>query len=409
MEGRRLCLFTEGSDLIPSCSRLTDEFERGQVLSILGSLYGVRSLKSFPGASPVSLERRNLPQIQREPYLVALKSDGVRYILLLCVTRDGSGADVHRALFVDRSLEMYECEVWANETYFTTPTLFDGELVWQNSSSGLRKMYLIFDAISVRGSCKHLRFTERLNLVNGCVLTNVPEDVRGKTEVLEQFIMDEDKVFLNSCDTRMCPKRFVFLPDIRELWDMQSRCSHKNDGLIFSVDDKVEMYTDRKMFKWKPRACVTIDVGYDFADGSVFVGRGAEFVPLARVAAGKNKALLVRLQENEVIHCLRTSAPEKSVVLECLFQIQGSTLLLSPIKERSDKRGTPNQEATVVGTIQNAQEDIGIDEILRTFSDCDSVAEAGAAPSPPREDEADDPRPVRRGTRRSKRVRSDDN
>lgn len=408
MEGRRLCLFSEGSELIPSCSRLTDEFERGQVLSILGSLYGVRSLKSFPGASPVSLERRNLLQVQQQPYLVTLKSDGVRYILLLCVTRDGWGEDVHRALFINRSLEMYECEVWANDTYFTTPTLFDGELVWQNSSSGLQKMFLIFDAISVRGSCKHLRLTERLNIVNRCVLTNVPEDVRGKTEVLEQFIMDEDKVFLHSCDTRMCPKRFVFLPDIRELWDMHSRCSNKNDGLIFAVDDKVEMYTDRKMFKWKPRTCVTIDVEYNFADGSVFVGRGGETVPLSRVVVEEGKALTVRLQENEVIHCLRTSVSEESVVLECLFQVQGSTLLLSPIKERSDKKGTPNQEATVLGTIRNAHEDIRIEEIMRSLSDCDSVVEKRAAPSPPRRDEADDSRPVRRGTRRSKRVRSDD-
>ena len=84
-------------------------------------------MKHFPAANPVSIARQNLGHIRENDCMVALKTDGVRHLLLMTVC-----PRTHEpvSLMIDRTRKMYEVEIWASEEYFHLGTLIDGELVW---------------------------------------------------------------------------------------------------------------------------------------------------------------------------------------------------------------------------------------------------------------------------------------
>ena len=99
-----------------------------------------------PCAQPVSLERKHLPLLNDGHYVVAEKSDGVRYTLFL--TR-AEGAEV--AFLIDRKLSMYQVPVAARKGFFDG-SIFDGELVWVTNPDGTTSQnYLVFDMVA---SCK---------------------------------------------------------------------------------------------------------------------------------------------------------------------------------------------------------------------------------------------------------------
>ena len=100
-------------------------------------------ISHFPGANPMSIEKSDFPRLSEEDYLVALKTDGVRHLLLL-TTKPNSAEPI--AIMIDRTKRMYEIEIWANEDFFEHGSLYDGELVWEQNVL----VYVVFDAFTQR-------------------------------------------------------------------------------------------------------------------------------------------------------------------------------------------------------------------------------------------------------------------
>lgn len=371
---KQLCLFRDGGELVPSGS-LVDGAERRWYLQQLRECYQSRR-DGHPAPNPVSIERRQIGQLRAQPYLAALKSDGVRYSLLL-TKYDGEP----RALMINRSLDVYEVEVWANEAFFEAPTLFDGELVWESVEAGLRLLYLVFDVIRLRGRrCDGLRYSDRLAEVHRHILSELPAGVHETDVNLEQMIIDEDKVFAmnNPYGLRLLPKRFVPMAQLDALWETRGASRHRNDGLVFVKDSaKISTGTDYDMFKWKPEN--TIDIKYiherSGAQHLLFLSRGSEVAGDEVLFHGETWN--VRLEANKMIQCLIEAERKRDgtlcAILECLCKLHADErrVQLFPIKCRVDK-STPNDVAVVRATLKNVEEAIGYKD-LQTSSDSDST------------------------------------
>lgn len=372
-----LC-FTDRPALQPSTSLITSARERAEVLRHLKQLYGIRrgayGRFTFPGGQPVSIERADLPKLSAD-HMISLKSDGMRYLLLLLLIDDEP-----RAVFVSRSLEMFETEVWAPESYYTVEggTLFDGELVHeQRGDGGMTKLFLIFDVVAVRGSTKTLLFQERLNKIHRHVLSELPAGLTTESELVDSFVLDEDRVFLASPDMRMRPKRFVKFEDGLRLWRDRRMLNHKNDGLILMGNNQLQTHTDRSCFKWKPPELITVDVITD-AVGRLYVQKRGTLTRVdALTLLGRPRDVVVHL--NELVQCVGLGA--STTVFECSCDIGDDLIAFTPIKSRPDKP-CANDFVTVVKTLENVIESISVDELFFS-SDCTLADSQGQAISDP--------------------------
>ncbi|AJF97996.1 mRNA capping enzyme [Pandoravirus inopinatum] len=84
-----------------------------------------------PGPNPISVSLAVLRDLNPDEYVVAEKTDGVRYALLLC----GDEAGRPMAVMIDRAGRKFEVAVRAAARFFGgTGTLLDGELAWERGA-----------------------------------------------------------------------------------------------------------------------------------------------------------------------------------------------------------------------------------------------------------------------------------
>lgn len=84
-----------------------------------------------PGPNPISVSLAVLRDLNPDEYVVAEKTDGVRYALLLC----GDEAGRPMAVMIDRAGRKFEVAVRAAARFFGgAGTLFDGELAWERAA-----------------------------------------------------------------------------------------------------------------------------------------------------------------------------------------------------------------------------------------------------------------------------------
>ena len=134
--------------------RVDTEWERRHYWTVLRSFEPRArrgAVAASPGVQSPASHARALPELAARRYGITLKSDGVRYSLMLTL-RPGSTREAPApvALMVDRSRGMYEVEVLAPEAYFVDGTLLEGELVWRQPHER-DLLFLVFDAVRVKG------------------------------------------------------------------------------------------------------------------------------------------------------------------------------------------------------------------------------------------------------------------
>jgi hypothetical protein len=197
----------------------------------------------FPGPQPVSIERKHIPLLSKNPYLVCEKTDGVRNFLI-CFT-DSIGRKI--CALVNRS---FDYELYP----LTLPrdTLLDGEL--------LGKDYIIHDAVCIKG-----------------------EDVRQKT-------LTERLAYARAVTKSILPleKLKVKCKNMLEYKNMsQLVLGEHTDGVIFTpVNEPVRMGTHRTLFKWKPREKITVDF---YLKNSVFhIQHDGKLVGVAKPLCASN-------------------------------------------------------------------------------------------------------------------------
>jgi hypothetical protein len=270
-----------------------------------------------PVPLPVSIERRNIPELKKAHYVVAAKADGVRYVLFFTTIAIG-----HVAVTLDRSLKVRLVRSAAPASVYAG-TALDCEQM----SDGT---FLIFDAIACRGEdVKSLSYLERL---------------RRASEVSERV-----RIIDASRHTALRVKEVFELSDLAKAL----RPPYESDGLVFTpVMEPLQSGTHRNMFKLKTLHSIDVEVRPGARE--VLVGAGgpdaAARVPLSE-ACGKIQLALDFWPVAESL---------ESAIVECVLD---GELRLSVHKGRKDK-GHPNTAETVRRTLRNIAEGISTQELL---------------------------------------------
>jgi hypothetical protein len=174
-------------------------------------------------------------------FMVAEKSDGVRYLLVMGTLEKNVDNKQHQqhtrrgfAVFVNRRMQMYEVAVTASSEYFRG-SVFDGELVIENvTAHEKRQLFLIFDTVSVKGdSFRHQHLLQRYHAytpifdIHDKDILHFPvfEWERIAFELAEQ----QDKIVSlgNRYALQFRPKAFVSFIHLGSLWrSLHNRVKH---------------------------------------------------------------------------------------------------------------------------------------------------------------------------------------
>lgn len=341
--------------LVPSCSEINDPFEMSHYWSTMLRYWKLPAhIQHFPGANPMSIEERDFERLQTDDFLAALKTDGVRHLLMLTYKPNSTDPI---AIMIDRTKRMYEIEIWANEDFFSSGSLFDGELVWENASL----VYIAFDVIHAKGvQCSRLSYRERMQILHNTILcvSNSHSD-----ESIENMISEESKFLArnNDNDLRVVPKKCVPKANLKTLWHDRVHACHGNDGIIFTLNNApVETGTCPSILKWKSSHSIDVLVRHDEHDGLRLFGNMNNSSDLSDVTR-RIGDLSIRFAHNNLVKAVR---PRMPCILECRLGIEGDTLTLTPERERSDK-SSPNTMNTIEATIRNTRENISIDDLIQ--------------------------------------------
>lgn len=358
-------------ELKPACTPL-DAAHAKPFARRLYQMFGTSRARGFPGVHPVSISRADLPRIQTERSMVALKSDGIRYMLMLAEI----GGEF-KAVMIDRTLRVYEVHVWANLDYYTDGTLLDGELVLDHSTS--RMCYVVFDAIVVRGHRYHdAPYCDRLQAIHNHVLSDLPADAPEASEVAEQYVADEDKIYVPSCNhrrLRLVSKKFVPYERAHLLWEHRNESPYPTDGLIVNMNDcPIRTGTARSIFKWKPHNVVDVSVEL-LPTPRPFCRRNGSDEPLTsvRLHGGEYR---VQLEDNHMLQCIAHRAEEGSRrwLVECLVKIgDDQEVVLWPMKERHDKNEA-NDRRVIEATLRTIDDAVAASELFATGAPAPPVA-----------------------------------
>ncbi len=262
-------------------------------------------VERFPGPQPVSIERRHFIEFKKREYFVCEKTDGVRH-MLCSFEFEGKRA----ACLVNRAFSLVSVS-----TMIPRGTILDGELV--SLKTGGKPVFLVYDAVRIKGvDVRREPLDRRLDAARN---------------LLKSIIRSTKDAFDIKVKTMIPMKDLATLPDLATFpWE--------TDGLVFTpIAEPIRMGTHETLFKWKPRARITIDFLVRKGNELYVQDRGHEY------------------KEAE-LH--RDAFPDGTIV-ECGYGDLGWV----PEKIRTDKT-YPNNRRTYFRTLVNLRENIQFHEFL---------------------------------------------
>lgn len=343
-----------GRCIVPSYSVIDSDSERKHYKLRMYETWTRKKVKRscgecmFPGCNPVSISRVCVESLRGSSYVMALKSDGVRYALFLTLRADGSPI----ALMVDRSWNMYEVEVLAPEAFFARETILEGELVWKQPDE-TQLIFLVFDAIVVKGEhlCAH-PFERRFAEAHKCTYLSNELTVLGADD-LEQRVLESGAIAMVHYDPpiSMRPKCFVQVSHATGLWSSRTDLDHRVDGVILARQHSA--YTlgtayDKSSLKWKPHS--TIDL----------------HGPDDRLLMQNDEPVPPKISELHVV--VDPSVVPCMGLREFLVTIDATHVRLFAIRLRTDKAHA-NSRKVVEATIQDVIDNVTLNDIASASSD----------------------------------------
>jgi len=310
--------------------KITDEKTKQNLFSIISPHVKSDNRNMFPGAHPVSIERKHFEQLRKEPYWVCAKSDGIRF-LFICLTYETKPY----SFFLNRSNDIFllNCN---NENGVYKSTILDGEMIYNWKYS--RFDYVTYDAVVVNGiHVADLHHSERLKHAYSAI----------------QHITNAHNIFFDI-------KQFYPLKDIKHYYDnVIPNLFHKTDGLIFTPEElPVTNGTHFKLFKWKE----CYDNTVDFSVHRNIKGNNPKYI--LKITKGKylnslfeNTLHLDMDMETQVDEHIRT---HESCILECKYLYPNNW---KGVLIRKDKT-YPNNALTYNKTLLNIKENIQLDEFF---------------------------------------------
>ncbi|KAL0241436.1 hypothetical protein GEMRC1_006671 [Eukaryota sp. GEM-RC1] len=204
---------------------------------------------SFPGSQPVSMSKSDLSLLSSQDFLVAEKTDGIRYLLYI---------HQNEQFLIDRNFHFNKLSMFFTSTPFpdTQPleeTLFDGELVRDkidknDPDKGYVLRFMVFDTIAFhRKPIIQRNLIERLSKAADMAGLRESHRKGGRSFEGEPFEIYPKQMFATKHTAHI-------------LTDVIPNLTHGNDGLIFTpVRDPYVPGTFSKLLKWKFSYQTTVD------------------------------------------------------------------------------------------------------------------------------------------------------
>jgi hypothetical protein len=275
----------------------------------------------LPGPNPVSIERKDFEKLKKNNYVVAEKTDGVRFVMMFCRV-----FDYKICCIINRSQQVFLFPFRFIPRVMFQGTIFDGELCVDKTNG--KFVFIVFDAVIVSGvTVSHMDLYSRLGAAN--------------RSIKEFKHHDEDPAQLRF--KGIVPLNTPAI--VKQHLDNVKNIYHTDGIILTSVSEPIVYGRNLNMFKVKPAGHHTVD--FVVMDS---VGHLGIYNPKVRgnVCAGK-------LIADEI--------PAIGTVVECSYIDKDSW---KSIGVRSDKKFA-NDILTLEKTLLNIRENINIDEIINIF------------------------------------------
>lgn len=299
---------------------ITDENLSREIKSLILGFWNNRSNDYFPAPLPVSIEIFNFKTLMKFTYLISVKSDGIRYLML---------NHNNNVYFIDRTFKIYSSNLKFKEGIKTM--LFDGELVV--CLDGQQK-YIVHDCVCIDNR-------------------NISQDFFDSR--YESMLTGVNMYMENNEDVEV--KKFFSFNKIQELEDYIRTLNHKTDGFILTpLNMPIGTGTQYSLFKWKPRESHTFDFRVIETNTSIetYVFKNNKDLLFASI----EKSDPLSLPFIEKLRKLNFKSPS---IVECSYDSEKDTF--EPIMIRNDK-ANPNSFTTVEKTFLNIKENITREELL---------------------------------------------
>lgn len=301
------------------------------MIAKLFELIGCGVSNMFPGAHPVSIERKHFADLKERPYWVCAKSDGLRFIFA-CITVD----DVNYSFFINRKNNIFLIDCLNVESVYKG-TILDGEMIFNFNTESFE--FAVYDCIMACGEMTtEYPHSERMSRAS-----HVLEGIR------------------NNNDIKFFCKRFYPLSEIEYYTrHVMKYLEHRTDGLIFTPEFcPIKNGTNYKMFKWKECLDNTVDFAVSLNTKSSNPKYTLKILKGKYLSALFDQLLHVNEDlDGQIMRSLNSGQP---CIIECKYVTDGNW---KGEKIRHDKT-YPNNVVTFGKTLVNIKENIGVSEFYK--------------------------------------------
>ena len=337
-ELKRLANFKTG----PEAEHITNKHHIAYFRRIVNGFWKskVTNNNYFPGALPVSLENRDFHKLKNYKYAVSAKTDGMRFFLLM--TRH---KDTNILLMIDRGYSFYKVEGFGFADNYYENTLFDGELI--NNNSGDWDFY-IHDCVCYEGeNVSKEKYFNRLHFAR---------------EFVERLEYNESHPFY----IKNKPILDFTSENMRMLKDTEF--DYGTDGFVFTpVVLPVHSGTQYSMFKYK-------DVSHHTFDFKVVVTEEEEEKQLTFYMTNKSELkdyMKGTTADEDVLEfyeaLIQLENYKEACVVECRYDMENDKY--TPVMVRTDKTH-PNGQTTIQRTFVNIKENIQVEDLIALAEEC---------------------------------------
>jgi hypothetical protein len=347
---------------------ITDEGKQKHIHAIYCAAFGVdpTRVQHVPVDNPVSMDRTNIEYLKQEDYMVAYKANGTRYLLILTMYDRKP-----LAAMVDRAKAMYSTLIYATADHFKKNSVFDGELVLNQSNTSMYE-FLVFNCLMAKGQrCAENSYRDRLDKV-AAHFTSTLVDAGRREAMASMFILSR----IHSL--HLLRKEVEAMQNIRSfIRSVTPRYGY--DGFIFTpVNRPVQPGRQESLLKWKSDNTIDVTLETRYIDN--------QWTPV-EVLMEHNKGQLGSIGEiGTILFDMHTDRiqdilygrfvysrifepPSQPIVFSSIVEAScqcssDKTIVLRYCRSRQDK-DTPNNKVTIQRTLATIRDNIQLDELFR--------------------------------------------
>ncbi|KAJ8356067.1 hypothetical protein SKAU_G00188610 [Synaphobranchus kaupii] len=311
----------------------------------------------FPGAQPVSMDRRNLRFLEQKAYKVSWKADGTRYMMLINGRNEVYMIDRDNSIFRVDNLEF---PFRKDPRVHLSNTLLDGEMIIDKVNGQPVPRYLIYDIIKFNGQpVGQCDFNIRLLCIEKEIIFPRQEKMKnGQIDKAREPFSVRNKPFFDIHASRKLLEG-----------SFTSQVSHEVDGLIFQPIGKYKPGRCDDILKWKPPSLNSVDFRLKIAKVS---GEGLLTQTVGLLYVGSYERPFAQMKVTKDLK------QYDSKIIECTFDSNTWVFM----RQRIDK-SFPNSYETAMAVCNSIQHPVTKEILFEFLDQCALGAQGQTRKHPP--------------------------